>query len=379
MSYIFLQNYWWFLIALLGGLLVFLMFVQGANLHLGNRTLSDLQKRMILNATGRKWELTFTTLVTFGGAFFASFPLFYSTSFGGAYWVWVLILITFVFQAVSYEFQHKKENLIGSQAFRVFLMINGILAPLLIGTAVGTFFTGSDFTVNKVAITDPAAPVISTWGNGWHGLEALVNYHALLLGCSLMFLTAVLGALYILRTIDDSKIQEEMRRTVKMTLAPFLLFFLAWLVMLLLRTGYAVDEAGVITLEKFKYLHNFLQMPAVLVMFLVGVVLVLRGFILGAFTKSRHGIWPAGIGTVLVVMAVFFIAGYNSTAYYPSATDLQSSLTIRNSSSSPFTLQVMFWVSFLIPFVVAYIAYAWRQMDRKKITPDEIADTKHKY
>ena len=379
MSYIFLQNYWWFLIALLGGLLVFLMFVQGANLHLGNRMLSDLQKRMILNATGRKWELTFTTLVTFGGAFFASFPLFYSTSFGGAYWVWVLILITFVFQAVSYEFQHKKENLIGSQAFRVFLMINGILAPLLIGTAVGTFFTGSDFTVNKVAITDPAAPVISTWGNGWHGLEALVNYHALLLGCSLMFLTAVLGALYILRTVEDTKIQEEMRHTVKMTLAPFLLFFLAWLVMLLLRPGYAVDEAGVVSLEKYKYLHNFLQMPAVLVMFVIGVLLVLRGFILGAFTKSRHGIWPAGIGTVLVVMAVFFIAGYNSTAYYPSATDLQSSLTIRNSSSSPFTLQVMFWVSFLIPFVVAYIAYAWRQMDRKKITPDEIADTKHKY
>ena len=356
MSYIFLQNYWWFLIALLGGLLVFLMFVQGANLHLGNRTLSDLQKRMILNATGRKWELTFTTLVTFGGAFFASFPLFYSTSFGGAYWVWVLILITFVFQAVSYEFQHKKENLIGSQAFRVFLMINGILAPLLIGTAVGTFFTGSDFTVNKVAITDPAAPVISTWGSGWHGLEALVNYHALLLGCSLMFLTAVLGALYILRTVEDTKIQEEMRHTVKMTLAPFLLFFLGWLVMLLLRPGYAVDEAGVVSLEKYKYLHNFLQMPAVLVLFLVGVVLVLRGFILGAFTKSRHGIWPAGLGTVLVVMAVFFIAGYNSTAYYPSATDLQSSLTIRNSSSSPFTLQVMFWVSFLIPFVVAYIA-----------------------
>ena len=379
MSYIFLQNYWWFLIALLGGLLVFLMFVQGANLHLGNRTLSDLQKRMILNATGRKWELTFTTLVTFGGAFFASFPLFYSTSFGGAYWVWVLILITFVFQAVSYEFQHKKENLIGSQAFRVFLMINGILAPLLIGTAVGTFFTGSDFTVNKVAITDPAAPVISTWGSGWHGLEALVNYHALLLGCSLMFLTAVLGALYILRTVEDTKIQEEMRHTVKMTLAPFLLFFLGWLVMLLLRPGYAVDEAGVVSLEKYKYLHNFLQMPAVLVLFLVGVVLVLRGFILGAFTKSRHGIWPAGLGTVLVVMAVFFIAGYNSTAYYPSATDLQSSLTIRNSSSSPFTLQVMFWVSFLIPFVVAYIAYAWRQMDRKKITPEEIADTKHKY
>ena len=379
MSYIFLQNYWWFLIALLGGLLVFLMFVQGANLHLGNRTLSDLQKRMILNSTGRKWELTFTTLVTFGGAFFASFPLFYSTSFGGAYWVWVLILITFVFQAVSYEFQNKKENLIGSQAFRVFLMINGILAPLLIGTAVGTFFTGSDFTVNRAAITDPAAPVISTWSNGWHGLEALVNYHALLLGCSLMFLSAVLGALYVLTNVDDPKIHEEMRHTVKMTIAPFLLFFLTWLVILLVRPGYAVDEAGVVTLEKYKYLHNFLQMPAVLVMFVIGVLLVLRGFILGAFTKSCHGFWPAGLGTVLVVMAVFFIAGYNGTAYYPSCTDLQSSLSIRNSSSSPFTLQVMFWVSLLIPFVVAYIAYAWRQMDRKKITSGEISGTSHKY
>ncbi len=379
MSYTFLQNYWWFLIALLGGLLVFLMFVQGANLHLGNRTLSDLQKRMILNSTGRKWELTFTTLVTFGGAFFASFPLFYSTSFGGAYWVWVLILITFVFQAVSYEFQNKKENLIGSQAFRVFLMINGILAPLLIGTAVGTFFTGSDFTVNRAAITDPAAPVISTWGNGWHGLEALVNYHALLLGCSLMFLSAVLGALYVLTNVDDPKIHEEMRHTVKMTLAPFLLFFLTWLVILLVRPGYAVDEAGVVTLEKYKYLHNFLQMPAVLVMFVIGVLLVLRGFILGAFTKSCHGFWPAGLGTVLVVIAVFFIAGYNGTVYYPSCTDLQSSLSIRNSSSSPFTLQVMFWVSLLIPFVVAYIAYAWRQMDRKKITSGEISGTSHKY
>jgi cytochrome d ubiquinol oxidase subunit II len=379
MSDIFLQNYWWFLIALLGGLLVFLMFVQGANLHLGNRTLSDLQKRMILNSTGRKWELTFTTLVTFGGAFFASFPLFYSTSFGGAYWVWVLILLSFVFQAVSYEFQNKKENLIGSKAFRVFLMINGILAPLLIGTAVGTFFTGSDFTVNKVAITDPTAPVISTWGNGWHGLEALVNYHALLLGCSLMFLTSILGALYILNNVDDNAIQAQMRRTVKMSLVPFLAFFLSWLLILLVRPGFAADEDGIISMEKFKYLHNFLQMPAVLVMFLLGVLLVLWGIFKGAFQQSRSGIWPAGIGTVLVVMAVFFIAGYNGTAYYPSCTDLQSSLTIRNSSSSQFTLQVMFWVSLLIPFVVAYIAYAWHQMDRKKITPEEIADTKHKY
>ena len=379
MSYTFLQNYWWFLIALLGGLLVFLMFVQGANLHLGNRTLTDLQKRMVLNSTGRKWELTFTTLVTFGGAFFASFPLFYSTSFGGAYWVWVLILITFVFQAVSYEFQNKKENLIGSQAFRVFLMINGILAPFLVGTAVGTFFTGSDFTVNKIAISDPSSPVISTWGNGWHGLEALVQYHAVLLGCALVFLTAILGALYILNNVEDDKIQAQMRRSIKMEIVPFLAFFLTWLVILLVRKGYAVDEAGVVSLEPFKYLHNFLQMPVVLVLCLVGVVLVLWGLFQGAFTKSRCGIWPAGIGTVLVVMAVFFVAGYNGTAYYPSCTDLQSSLSIRNSSSSQFTLQVMFWVSLLIPFVVAYIAYAWHQMDRKKITPEEIAETEHKY
>ena len=379
MSYTFLQNYWWFLIALLGGLLVFLMFVQGANLHLGNRKLSDLQKRMILNSTGRKWELTFTTLVTFGGAFFASFPLFYSTSFGGAYWVWVLLLITFVFQAVAYEFQNKKENLIGSQAFRVFLMINGVLAPFLVGTAVGTFFTGSDFTVNKAAIANAAAPVISTWGNGWHGLDALGQYHAVLLGCALIFLTAILGCLYTLNNIDDPEIHAQMRRSIKLEILPFLVFFLTWLVILLVRPGFAVDEAGAVSLEKFKYLHNLLQMPAVLVMLLVGVVLVLWGLFRGAFTKSRCGIWPAGIGTVLVVMAVFFVAGYNGTAYYPSCTDLPSSLSIRNSSSSQFTLQVMFWVSLLIPFVVAYIAYAWHQMDRKKITPDEISDTPHKY
>ncbi len=379
MSYTFLQNYWWFLIALLGGLLVALMFVQGANLHLGNRTLSDLQKRMILNSTGRKWELTFTTLVTFGGAFFASFPLFYSTSFGGAYWVWVLILITFVFQAVSYEFQNKKENLIGSQAFRVFLMANGLLAPLLIGTAVGTFFTGSDFTVNKIAITDPSGPVISTWGNGWHGLEALGNWHALLLGAAVLLLTAILGALYVINNVEDTTIIREMRRCIRVSIIPFLVFFLAWLTFLLMRPGFAVDETGAVSLVTGKYLSNFLQMPVVLILFLAGVILVLAGILPSCFGQSRKGIWFAGVGTVLTVMAIFFVAGYNGTAYYPSCTDLQSSLTIRNSSSSPFTLQVMFWVSLLIPFVVAYIAYAWHQMDKKKITDSEINSTEHKY
>ena len=379
MSYEFLQNYWWFLIALLGGLLVMLMFVQGANLHLGNRTLDDTRKRMILNSTGRKWELTFTTLVTFGGAFFASFPLFYSTSFGGAYWVWVLLLITFVFQAVSYEFQHKKENLLGVKGFRIALMVNGFLAPFLVGTAVGTFFTGSDFTVNKVAITDPSAPVISTWGNAWHGLEALGQYHAVLLGCTLVFLAAILGALYVLNNVEDDVIHEQMHRTVRISIFPFLLFFLSWTVILLVQRGFAVDASGAVSMEPFKYAHNLVQMPAVLVMLLAGVVLVLTALWLGGFTRSRSGIWFAAPGTVLVVMAVFFLAGFNGTAYYPSCTDLQSSLTIRNSSSSYFTLKVMSWVSLLIPFVVAYIACAWYAMDRKKLTPEEIEGPENKY
>ena len=379
MTYEFLQNYWWVLIALLGGLLVALMFVQGANLHLGNRVLSDTQKQMILNSTGRKWELTFTTLVTFGGAFFASFPLFYSTSFGGAYWVWVLLLITFVFQAVAYEFQNKKGNLLGVKGFRVALMVNGLLAPLLVGTAVGTFFTGSPFTVDKLAITDPTSPVISVWGSPWHGLEALGQYHAVLLGCTLMFLTAILGDLYVLNNVDDEGIHAQVRRSIKISIGPFLLFFLSWAVILLVREGYAVSPGGWVTLEPFKYLHNLLQMPAVLVMLLAGVVLVLYSIFLGAFTQSRKGIWFAMPGTVLVVMSVFFLAGFNGTAYYPSCTDLQSSLTIRNSSSSYFTLQVMSWVSLLIPFVVAYIAYAWHQMDRKKITAEEIEGTPDKY
>ena len=379
MSYEFLQNYWWVLIALLGGLLVALMFVQGANLHLGNRTLSDTQKRMILNATGRKWELTFTTLVTFGGAFFASFPLFYSTSFGGAYWVWVLLLVTFVFQAVAYEFQYKKENLLGVKPFRIALMVNGLLAPFLVGTAVGTFFTGSDFVVDKLAIADPSSPVISTWGNGWHGLEALVQYHAVLLGVTLMCLTAILGSLFILQNVNDDDIHTKTRKSVKVLVIPFLFFFLTWAVILLLRPGYAVSDAGVVSMEKFKYLHNLLQMPAVLVMLLAGVVLVLLGIWKGGFTQARNGFWFAATGTVLVVMSVFFLAGFNGTAYYPSCTDLQSSLTIRNSSSSYFTLKVMSWVSLLIPFVVAYIAYAWHAMDRKKISSDEIEGPGDKY
>ena len=379
MSYTFLQNYWWCLIALLGGLLVFLMFVQGANLHLVNRSLSDLQKRMVVNSTGRKWELAFTTLVTFGGAFFASFPLFYSTSFGGAYWVWMLLLITFVFQAVSYEFLHKKENLLGVQGFRTALVANGFLAPLIVGTAVGTFFTGSDFTVNKTAIMDMAAPVISTWGSSWRGLEALAQPHAVLLGLTLVGLTTILGAQYLINNIEDADLENKMRKTIKIAAVPFLVCFLAWAGILLCREGFAVDAAGTVSMEKFKYMHNLLQMPVVLGMLLVGVVLVLASIWTGGFTSSRKAIWAGGAGTVLVVMSVFFLAGFNGTAYYPSYADLQSSLTLANSSSSQFTLLVMSCVSLLIPFVLAYIVYAWRQMDKKMITEAEMKDSQIKY
>ena len=379
MTYEFLQNYWWILISLLGGALVGLMFVQGANIQLMNPRLDDTQKRMILNSTGRKWELTFTTLVTFGGAFFASFPLFYSTSFGGAYWVWVLLLVTFVFQAVSYEFQHKKGNLLGVKGFRIALIVNGILAPFLVGTAVGTFFTGSKFTVDKAAITDPSAPVISTWGSPWHGLEALTQPHAVLLGVTLVLLTIILGALYVVTNVDDKGVRHRMRRTIRLIYIPFLLCFVAWLVMLLLKDGFGVAADGTVVLETHKYFFNLVQMPGIILMLLAGVVGLLYGILRVAYKKSRKGFWFAAPGAVLVVMAVFFLAGFNNTPYYPSLIDPQSSLTIRNSSSSYFTLRVMSWVSLLIPFVVAYIAYAWHQMDGEKITEDEIKGEGNKY
>ena len=379
MTYEFLQNYWWFLVALLGGLLVALMFVQGANIHLVNRRLDDVQKRMVLNSTGRKWELTFTTLVTFGGAFFASFPLFYSTSFGGAYWVWVLLLVTFVFQAVSYEFQNKKGNLLGVKGFRIALLANGVLAPFLVGTAVGTFFTGSPFTVDKAAIANPASPVISTWQSPWHGLEALGQGHAVLLGLTVVFLAVILGALYILNNVDDHDVRRQMRGTLKIVAVPFLLFFVAWFVILMLKDGFSVGTDGVVSMEPYKYLQNLLHQWWLSALFVAGLLLVLAGLYIGVFTKLRRGFWFAFPGTVLVVMTVFFLAGFNGTAYYPSLTDLQSSLTIRNSSSSYFTLKVMSWVSLLIPFVVAYIAFAWRAMDHRKITREEIEKTRHKY
>lgn len=380
MTLAFLQQYWWFIVSLLGALLVFLMFVQGGNFWAMAFAGEDGTMRLIFNSTGRKWELTFTTLVLFGGAFFASFPLFYSTSFGGAYWVWIIILITFVFQAVSYEFQNKKGNLLGSSAFKFFLFLNGVIGPFLIGTVVGTFFTGSDFSVDKTAIIFGAAsPVISQWGNSWHGLEALAQPWAVMLGISLFLLSVVLGGLYLVNNIADETLRVKLRPGIRSMGVAFLLFFVAWFVHLLCAIGYAVSESSTVYLEQYKYLHNFLAMPAVAVMFFVGVVLVFLGWYLGSFTKSSKGIWPAGIGTVLVVLAIFLVAGFGGTAYYPSNTHLQSSLTIINSSSSLFTLKTMFWVSLAIPFVAAYIVYAWRQMDRQPLDRESLENEEIKY
>ena len=378
-TYEFLQNYWWFLIALLGGLLVFLLFVQGGNALIFLAGKTEDERQLIVNSTGRKWELTFTTLVTFGGAFFASFPLFYSTSFGGAYWVWILILITFVFQAVSYEFQNKAGNLLGKNAFRVFLTINGCLAPLLIGTAVGTFFTGSEFMVNKNAVADIGAPVISRWANSWHGLEAVANPFNVEFGLMVMFLAICLGALYMINNIDDNKLATQLRKSLLICFVGFLIMLVLVLINFITMEGFAVDAEGVVSMEKGKYLHNLLQMPVVLIMFLIGAVLLVTGVVMTLLKKDfRRGIWFSAPGTVLAVMAIFMIAGYNGTSYYPSTADLQASLTLSNSCSSEFTLKTMAIVSLIIPFVVAYIAYFWLQMDKKSLTKEEL-ETGEKY
>ena len=507
MTYTFLQHYWWVVVSLLGGLLVFLMFVQGGNLLLASKLPLD-KKRLVLNSTGRKWELTFTTLVTFGGAFFASFPLFYSTSFGGAYWVWVLLLVTFVFQAVSYEFQNKRGNVLGSNFFRACLVANGLLAPVLVGTAVGTFFTGSDFTVDLgaiagaaaatsgaaavasgAAVAPAAAPVasgaaaapaaasvasgagfVSAWGNPWHGLEAVAS-PAILLGLVVLFLASALGCLYVLSNVHDPEVETVTRKKLRLSSALFLIALVAWLGWWLTADGFAVGEDGVVAMEPYKYAHNLLAQPLVLVMLLLGAVLVVYGLYLGSFGSAsdpsstagpsnpgsgsasdpsstagpsnlgssgsasdpsstagpsnpgsgsasdpsstvgpsnlgssgsasdpsstaatscldsapskkapfRKGIWPAGLGTILVVLSIFLVAGFGGTAFYPSSTDLQSSLTIENASSSPMTLKVMFYVSLLIPFVLAYIAYAWHQMDRKPLTSAELSSSDSKY
>ena len=366
-----LQHYWWFLVSLLGALLVFLMFVQGGQSLIWTLGRIEEHRRMLLLATGRKWELTFTTLVTFGGAFFASFPLFYSTSFGGAYWVWVLILLCFVLQAISYEFQLKRSNVLGTNTYRGFLLLNGVLGPLLIGTAVGTFFTGAEFVVDKEAVANPAIPVISRWANPLHGLEAALVPQNLLLGLSVFLLTRLLACLYFMSCIADAGLRETCRRRLWMEGAFFLLFFLTWLGYWLTSTGFAcMPETGIVYLQDYKYLCNLLAMPGVTAVLLLGVMMVLAGLLLGILGWVR-AFWLAGPGSVLTVLALLLCAGWNNTAYYPSVADLQSSLTLANSSSSLFTLKTMTVVSFLIPFVLAYIAWAWRVLDKKPITLEE--------
>lgn len=382
MTYEFLQHYWCFVVALLGALLVFLMFVQGANSVARSLGYTEEGRRLIYNSTGRKWELTFTTLVTFGGAFFASYPLFYSTSFGGAYWLWMLILFTFVLQAVSYEFQNKIGNLLGPRTFQFFLTLNGIVGPLLLGGAVATFFEGSNFIVEKNNLIDEAAltPVISHWANASHGLDALLNPWVLVFGLAVVFLARVLGILYVMNNIDDEDIRSRGSVRLVGTSVPFVILFVAYLVHLLLKDGYAYTDDGVIFIEPYKYLHNFMDMWYLTIALLIGVVLVL--YAIGKTIYSKHyvgGIWPAGIGTVLTVLALLLCSAWNHTAYYPSTADLQSSLTMVNSCSSEFTLRTMFYVSLLVPFVLAYIAYVWHAMDRQKITREEIKESEHVY
>ena len=366
-TYIFLQHYWWFLISLLGGLLVFLLFVQGGQSLLFQLGKTEAQRQLLLESTGKKWELTFTTLVTFGGAFFASFPLFYSTSFGGAYWVWMLILLCFVLQAVSYEYQMRKGNLLGKKTYRIFLLINGIAGPVLLGTAVGTFFNGAEFIVNKEQLSVLSMPVISQWATPWHGLEAVLNIWNVCLGIAVFFLARVLAVLYFMNNIDDESIRSQSWNRLLPESIAFLLFFLAFLAHWLIADGFAVNpDTQEIFMQPYKYALNLLEMPYVTGILLVGVILVLWGIGKTYLNPSyREGIWFSGTGTVLTVLALLLCAGWNHTAYYPSITDLQSSLTLQNSCSSPFTLKVMSYVSILIPFVLAYIFYAWRAIDLK--------------
>ena len=385
MSYEFLQHYWCFVVSLLGAILVFLLFVQGANSVARSLGYTEEGRRLVYNSTGRKWEFTFTTLVTFGGAFFASFPLFYSTSFGGAYWLWMIILFTFVLQAVSYEFQNKIGNILGPRTFQFFLTLNGIVGPLLLGGAVATFFEGSNFIVEKNNLIDATAitPIISRWANASHGLDALLNPWVLVFGFAVVFLARVLGILYVMNNVNDEDIRS--RGSVRLVGAavPFVVLFVAYLVHLLLKDGYAYNDEGFIYMEPYKYLTNLLDMWYLLIILIIGVVLVLWGiatewlrgskfFSLHASLFPFHGIWLAGIGTVLTVLALLLCSAWNHTAYYPSTADLQSSLTLANSCSSEFTLRTMFYVSLLVPVVLAYIVYCWRAIDSKKLDKEEL-------
>lgn len=385
-SYIVLQQYWWIIVSLLGALLVFLMFVQGGQTLIYTIGKTEDERTILVNLLGRKWELTFTTLVTFGGAFFASFPLFYSTSFGGAYWVWMLILLAFVVQAVSYEYRKKPNNFFGHKTYECLLFINGLLGTILIGTAVATFFTGSSFSVDKMnltLLTGNKMPIISEWTGPAYGLEAALNIQNVTLGLTVFFLSRVLAILYFMNRINNNEITHRLKKQLIINTIPFLIFFLTFTVWLLLSKGFAINpQTKEVFIEPYKYLHNLLAMPLVAILFLAGVLLVLLGIIRPIISFDKHsakGIWFSGIGTVLTVFALFLLAGFNHTAYYPSISNLQSSLTIENSSSSHYTLTVMSYVSLFVPFVLAYIWYAWRSIDNKKIDLEEIKTESHIY
>ncbi len=378
----FLQHYWWFVISLLGALLVFLLFVQGGQALVRWIAVDEEERNLVLNATGRKWELTFTTLVTFGGAFFASFPLFYSTSFGGAAYVWTAILFCFVLQAVAYEYRRKPGNVWGARTFDAFLTINGVLGPFLLGAALSTLFTGAPFTVDRLNLADRGGDghvVISQWATPWHGLDALANGWNVVLGLAVALLAMTLGCQYAMNCIDDGAVVDRARKRMRPLALGFALCFVAWLVRLLCATGYAVDPAtGAIVAEPYKYLHNLLAMPYAAAVLLGGAALVARSILLG-WRGSRRAVWRGGSGTVLTVLALLLCAGWNNTAYYPSLADMQSSLTIGNSSSSLFTLRTMAWVSLFIPFVAAYVWYAWRSIDRRRLTRAELGEGEHQY
>jgi cytochrome d ubiquinol oxidase subunit II len=389
LSLLTLQEYWWIIVSLLGALLVFLLFVQGGQTLIYSLGKTDSERTIIVNSLGRKWEFTFTTLVTFGGAFFASFPLFYSTSFGGAYWVWMAILFAFILQAVSYEYRKKDNNFLGAKTFEVFLNLNGFLGTILLGAAVSTFFTGSQFSIDKMnllRLTGDKMPIISSWETPFHGLEAiwttshLAFIQNIALGLAVLFLSRVLALLYFQNNIENAEIITRTKKCLKVNTVLFLTFFLFWLIRLLFLDGFAVNpETKEVVMEANKYLHNLLEMPLVTVILLIGVVGVLFGLFISIIKNSDKGIWYTGTGTVLTVLALFLIAGFNNTSYYPSTFDLQSSLTIENSSSSHFTLTAMSYVSLLVPFVLAYIFISWRAMDKKKITSEELESESHSY
>lgn len=368
-----LQNYWWFIISLLAALLVFLLFVQGGqSMLLGLRRPVD--RNLVVNALGRKWELTFTTLVVFGGAFFASFPLFYSTSFGGAYWLWMLILFSFVVQAFSYEFRRKRGNLYGTRTYDVLLFCNGLFGAMLLGVAVGTMIFGAEFTIDRENILDPQNPVISTWENPLHGLEALSNLKCLCVGVVILLLARLEGAIFLLdNTAGDASLRRHLTRQVLVNALLFVPLYLIFLAMVLMSPAYAANGEGVIEQVPNGYLQNFVELWWAAGALLVGTVLVLTA-IIGVLIRPNfpHATWYIGAGTILVVMSLFWVMGYNNTSYYPSLTDMQSSLTLANSSSSPFTLKVMSYASLIIPVVAAYIAYVWHRLTSRPITPDDL-------